>query len=78
VAIGVPHSVRDFVATAFRAVGIEDWQAHVTLDPALHRPADAQLLVGDAARLRAIGWAPGVDFDGLVELMVAAERESGS
>ncbi|MEO5662790.1 MAG: GDP-mannose 4,6-dehydratase [Nocardioides sp.] len=74
IATGVGHTVRDFVATAFRHAGITDWEGLVTSDPALTRPADATDLTGDATRARArLGWAPTVDFDGLVAAMVAAD-----
>ncbi len=72
VATGVSHSVRDFVAAAFRAAGIEDWERHVTLDPQFARPSDAPELVGDASRAREhLGWSPTVGFEGVVERMVA-------
>lgn len=70
VATGSSHSVRDFVDAAFRHVGIEDWERHVGTDPRFYRPADPQALVGDPARLTAIGWRPTVDFTALVSLMV--------
>ena len=73
VATGVAHSVRDFVVAAFAAVGITDWQRHVVVDPALYRPADPQQLLGDASRLRSIGWVPTVDFGALIETLVAAQ-----
>jgi GDPmannose 4,6-dehydratase len=73
VATGETHAVREFAALAFAAAGLE-WEEHVVADPALHRPAEVDLLVGDAARARAaLGWAPTVDFPGLVERMVAAD-----
>ena len=70
VATGTSHSVRDFVDVAFRHVGIEDWARYVRIDPAFYRPADPQQLVGEPSRLRALGWKPSVDFEGLVALMV--------
>jgi GDPmannose 4,6-dehydratase len=71
VATGVSHSVRDFVAAAFLAAGIEDWQRWVTLDPQFARPSDAPLLVGDAGRARhMLGWTPQVQFDEIVRRMV--------
>lgn len=73
VATGVSHSVRDFVAEAFAVAGIDDWQHRVLIDPALYRPADPLKLVGDASRLRAIGWAPSVGFAELVRVMVLSE-----
>ena len=73
VATGDSRSVRDFVAAAFRAVGIEDWESHVEVDRDLFRPADPRSLVGDAARLRSLGWKPSLDFDELVRILVEAQ-----
>ena len=77
IATGVGHTVRDFVAAAFRHAGIKDWEALVTSDPALSRPADATDLTGDATRARErLGWAPTLDFEGVVAAMVAADLSS--
>ena len=74
IATGVSHSVRDFVATAFRHAGIDDWEGLVDADPALVRPADPTELAGDASRARQqLGWAPTVGFEGLVGRMVDAD-----
>lgn len=74
VATGIGHSVRDFVAAAFRAAGITDWEPYVRIDPAFLRPTDPATLVGDASRaLDRLGWAPTVSFDQLVSAMVAAD-----
>ncbi len=75
VATGVDHSVRELCEVAFAHAGL-DYRDHVTLDPALIRPAEVDNLRGDAARARSeLGWAPGVDFQGLVEMMVDADLE---
>ena len=72
VATGVSHSVRDFVAAAFGAAGIDDWQRYVTLDARFARPSDAPELVGDAGRARhVLGWRPRVAFDEIVGRMVS-------
>jgi GDPmannose 4,6-dehydratase len=76
VATGEARSVRDFVQAAFEVVGITDWESYVTIDPALYRPADPRALVGDASRLRALGWRPSVGFHELVSIMVEADLES--
>lgn len=77
IATGVGHTVREFVATAFRHAGISDWEGLVTSDPALTRPADATDLTGDASLARSrLGWAPTVDFDAVVAAMVAADLAS--
>jgi GDPmannose 4,6-dehydratase len=73
IATGETHSVREFCQQAFAAVGL-DWQNHVVLDPALIRPAEVELLVGDAsAARRDLGWNPTVAFPELVRLMVEAD-----
>src|SRR5262249_16838547 len=60
VATGETHSVRDLVTAAFECVGL-DWKKYVVQDPALMRPAEVDLLVGDAAKARRdLGWRPEV------------------
>jgi GDPmannose 4,6-dehydratase len=74
VATGHTHSVRDLIGQAFAVVGIDDWEPHVDLDPDLLRPAEVDLLVGDASRAREVlGWKPTVGFAELVEMMVEAD-----
>ena len=74
VATGTAHSVRELVAAAFAAAGVDDWEPLVRSDPALFRPADPTELVGDSSRIREeLGWAPTVGFEELVARMVAAD-----
>jgi GDPmannose 4,6-dehydratase len=76
VATGEGHTVRDFVAAAFAAAGIDDWAGLVEVDPAFVRPADATDLTGDATRARReLGWAPTVGFTELVARMVEADLQ---
>jgi GDPmannose 4,6-dehydratase len=73
IATGVQHSVRELVQIAFDEVGL-DWEQHVRTDPQFLRPAEIDRLVGDASKARAeLGWAPQVDFEGLVRMMVRAD-----
>jgi len=75
IATGVSHSIADFVRTAFAEVGIDDWERHVVVDPALQRAGDADEQRGDATLARTVlGWTPTVGFAGLVRLMVDADR----
>ena len=75
IATGVSHSVGELVETAFRHAGL-DWRKHVRLDPKLLRPAEVEHLVGDNSKARVqLGWAPTVDFTGLVKMMVDADLE---
>jgi GDPmannose 4,6-dehydratase len=73
VATGQAHSVRDLVTIAFGRVGL-DWQAFVKTDPRFIRPAEVDLLIGDAEKAhRQLGWKPEVDFKTLVNMMVDAD-----
>ena len=73
IATGVQHSVKELVEIAFGAAGLE-WEKYVELDPKFIRPAEVDLLVGDASKAkRELGWTPGVTFEQLVEMMVAAD-----
>lgn len=73
IATGVDHSVRDLVVAAFEHVGL-DWEKHVKIDPAFIRPAEVDLLLGDASKAeRILGWTPKTDFKGLVQMMVDAD-----
>src|SRR4051795_6478572 len=53
VATGETHTVRDLVQVAFDCVGL-DWRQHVVQDPALVRPAEVDLLIGDAGKARRV------------------------
>jgi GDPmannose 4,6-dehydratase len=73
VATGETHSVEELVDLAFRCVGL-DWRQYVREDPAFLRPAEVDLLIGDASKAEAtLGWKPQVTFAGLVEMMVRAD-----
>ncbi|MEP6918031.1 MAG: GDP-mannose 4,6-dehydratase, partial [Acidobacteriota bacterium] len=73
VAMGVSHSVRDLVETAFTHAGL-DYTRYVKLDPAFLRPAEVDHLIGDSSKARReLGWEPRVDFRGLVTMMVDAD-----
>ena len=70
VATGECHSVREFVELAFSHVGL-DYTKYVTTDPQLFRPAEVNLLKGDASKARqALGWCHRVTFPELVREMV--------
>ena len=70
IATGETHSVQELCELAFARLGL-DWRAHVIVDPTLIRPADVDLLQGDAAKAkRVLGWQPRVSFRQLVEMMV--------
>ncbi len=77
VSTGETHSIRDLLHTAFAVVGIEDWESLVEQDKRFFRPAEVDLLIGDASRAREIlGWQPTVSFDELVATMVEADLKA--
>ena len=70
IATGQTHSVREFVEETFRRLDL-DWQDHVEIDPRYLRPAEVDLLLGDASKARRVlDWRPRVDFKELVRMMV--------
>jgi GDPmannose 4,6-dehydratase len=73
VATGETHSVREFVEIAFDRAGL-DWRRHVEIDPRFFRPAEVDLLVGDATKAEnKLGWKPRTTFSHLVNMMVDAD-----
>jgi len=75
IATGTTHSVRELCEIAFAHAGL-DFQDHVVIDDKFLRPAEVDLLVGDASKAKAeLGWELTVDFPGLVAMMVDADVE---
>ncbi len=73
IATGETHSVEEFLAEAFSYVDL-DWRDYVKLDEKYLRPAEVDLLIGDASKARqAFGWEPKVTFKELIHLMVDAD-----
>jgi len=76
VATGETHAVSEFVQLAFEAAGIDDWERYVKIDERFFRPAEVDLLVGDASKAKEqLGWEPQVSFRDLVTMMVAHDLE---
>ncbi|HXG87643.1 MAG TPA: GDP-mannose 4,6-dehydratase [Vicinamibacterales bacterium] len=75
IATGHAHSVRDLVEAAFGHVGL-DWQEFVKMDERYIRPAEVDLLIGDATKANnELGWTAEVDFRSLVTMMVDADLQ---
>jgi GDPmannose 4,6-dehydratase len=73
IATGETNTVRRLVEIAFDEVGL-DWEPHVVIDDAFKRPAEVDLLVGDASKAkRELGWAPRTTFEELIRLMVRSD-----
>jgi GDPmannose 4,6-dehydratase len=76
IATGETHSVREFLQLACDAAGISDWESIYKHNPQFDRPAEVDLLIGDASKAkRQLGWQPTISFEELVTLMVEAEIE---
>ena len=73
IATGQTHSVRELCEVAFARVGLH-WEDHVAVDERFLRPAEVDVLVGDATKAHTtLGWEPKIDFVQLVEMMVDAD-----
>src|SRR5215212_1502562 len=73
IATGETHTVQEFVEEAFSYAGL-DWQKYVEIDPHYYRPAEVELLIGDASKAkRQLGWEPKVTFAELVRIMTEAD-----
>lgn len=78
IATGETHSVREFCDIAFSLVDL-DYKDYVVVDERFYRPAEIDLLMGDASKAREkLGWKPSYSFRELVEEMVRADLEIAS
>ncbi|MBI3881261.1 MAG: GDP-mannose 4,6-dehydratase [Verrucomicrobia bacterium] len=75
IATGETHSVKEFLEVAFDHVGL-NWKKFVEIDPRYFRPAEVELLIGDASKARKkLGWKPKTTFEALTRLMVDADMQ---
>jgi len=73
IATGESHSVEEFVSAVFDRAEM-DWREYVEIDPVYYRPAEVDLLAGDASKAKALlGWEPQVRFPELVRILVDAD-----
>jgi GDPmannose 4,6-dehydratase len=73
IATGETNTVRRCVEIAFDEAGLE-WEPYVRIDDSLKRPAEVDLLVGDAGKAeRELGWTPSTSFEELIRLMVRSD-----
>jgi GDPmannose 4,6-dehydratase len=73
IATGESNTVRRCVEIAFDEAGL-DWERYVRIDDSLKRPAEVDLLVGDASKAeRELGWKPTTSFEELIRLMVRSD-----
>jgi len=79
IATGETHSVREFLEKAFTYAGLGDYKEYVEIDPKYFRPAEVDVLCGDASKARnKLGWEPKVKFEELVKMMVDADLNSSN
>jgi GDPmannose 4,6-dehydratase len=75
-ATGTSHTLKEFVATAFQSVGIENWEKYLIIDSSLVRPADVISVVGDSRKAQQIlGWSPVKTFESMIQKMVDFDLE---
>lgn len=73
IATGETHSVREFLEVCFEHAGL-DWEKHVEIDSRYYRPAEVDLLIGDASKARKmLGWTPKTTFAELARIMTDAD-----
>ncbi len=74
IATGETHTIRELLDATARCVGFDDWAPYVRQDPRFQRPAEVDVLTGDARKAREqLGWTPSVSFTELVQMMVDAD-----
>ena len=74
IATGETHSIREFLDAAFDVVGITNWEKYVKQDPRFMRPAEVDVLRGDASKAKyELDWKPKTDFKQLVKNMVESD-----
>jgi GDPmannose 4,6-dehydratase len=77
ISTGETHSVQEFLQLSCEVAGIQDWQSVFKHNPAYDRPAEVDLLIGDASKAhKQLGWKPKVTFEELVRIMTEAELEA--
>lgn len=71
---GEKHTIKEFLNLSFAAVGIDDWEKYINIDPRFKRPAEISSLFGDNSKARLVlGWSPKTSFTQLVDSMIKAD-----
>ncbi|MBV9657223.1 MAG: GDP-mannose 4,6-dehydratase [Verrucomicrobia bacterium] len=74
IATGETHTIREFLDLSFAHAGIKDWESLIEIDPRYYRPAEVELLIGDATKAKKqLNWSPKVTFAELVRIMTEAD-----
>lgn len=76
IATGQTRTIKDLLDIAFKIIGIKDWSKYVKQDPKLIRPAEVDILLGDATKAKnVLGWKPETPFQKMIEKMVLNDIE---
>ena len=74
IATGETHTIREFLDVAFGIAGYDSWEPYVKHDTRFDRPAEVDLLMGDATKAKErLGWTPKVSFEELVRMMYESD-----
>ncbi len=74
VSTGETHTIEELLEVAFNAAGLNDWRKYVVQSSEFMRPAEVDLLIGDASKAKSVlGWAPKVNFEELISMMVESD-----
>jgi GDPmannose 4,6-dehydratase len=75
-ATGVTNSIRAFVETAFKLIGVVDWNKYVKISDEFKRPTEVDFLMGDATKAREkLNWMPTIGFEEMIKKMIEADYE---
>ena len=76
IATGKAHSIEQLLEVAFSAADLGDWRKFVRQDQRFFRPAEVDLLIGDATKAKTkLGWQPKVGFEALIQMMVTNDLD---
>jgi len=71
ISTGVKYSIREFLAMAFKIIGIDDWGEYVKQDIRYMRPAEVDMLIGDSSKAhKELGWKPKTNIQEMIKKMV--------
>ena len=74
IATGEAHSVKEFLEEAFNYAGLGNWRKYVEIDPRYFRPAEVEVLIGDATKAKEkLHWEPKIKFKDLIKIMIDAD-----
>jgi GDPmannose 4,6-dehydratase len=77
VSTGETHTIEELLEVAFEAAGLKDWHQYVEQSPEFMRPAEVDLLIGDATKAKKVlDWEPKVSFNELITMMVESDLRS--